>query len=93
VPNAEEIVEEWRTRRPKEVRLRDVEKVLKHFFPDQHRKGKGSHIVVEHPMLRGVPGYGAKGDFDIPVKNGRVVKFPYINKLVQTIELLREMTE
>jgi len=63
------------------------------FFPGQYEQKSGAHIVIQDDRLKGIPGYGPEGDFDIPFKGGQRIKGFYLKRLARTIKLLEEMEE
>lgn len=88
----EKTLEKWKKGKqpvPKEKVIAVLEKYFRHNY---EIKG-GSHIVVRHPGLEGLPGYGANGEFSIPIKGGQKVKPKYVKDLVKVIEYLVEKGE
>jgi hypothetical protein len=86
----EKILEKWKQGKqpvPKEKVIAVLEKYFRHNYEIK----AGSHIVVRHPELKGLPGYGAKGEFSIAIKGGQKVKPIYLKDLVVAIEYLQEM--
>ena len=71
----------------------DVLIVLKAFSGFQIDQKRGSHVIVRHELLRGVPDFGPDGEFSFPVKNGRVVKGVYLKRILEAVDLVREATQ
>jgi predicted RNA binding protein YcfA (HicA-like mRNA interferase family) len=87
----EKALERWKkTGQPAPKTL--VKAVLDKYFPGRYREGRGSHIVVEHPALKGLPGF-ADGRFTVPIKGGQKVKPLYLRNIVKVIEYLVEIGE
>jgi hypothetical protein len=87
----EKRLEKWKTVKqpvPKE----QVITVLERLFPGNYEFKGGSHIVVKHPSLRGLPGF-PEGRFNIAVWKGRKVKRWYLKDLIKVIEYLVEKGE
>jgi len=86
--NIEKVLDGWkRTRQP--VPKRQVENVLEKYFPGRYRVSRGSHIVVRHPGLRGLPKF-AEGRFTVAIWKGQKVKPVYLRDIVRAIEYLVE---
>jgi hypothetical protein len=69
----------------------EVIAVLKKYFPGNYRLKSGSHIVVNHPSLIGLPDYGAKGEFTVATEGGKKVKPVYLRRLLKVIDYLSEI--
>lgn len=86
----EKTIEKWKKSKqpvPKET----VIAALNRYFAGKYEVKGGSHIVVRHPELQGLPAYGAKGEFVIAIKSGQTVKPLYLKRLVAVIEYLEDM--
>jgi hypothetical protein len=62
--------------------------VVERYFPGNYDLKEGSHIVVRHPKLQGIEGYGPYGEITIVIKSGQTVMPVYLKRLVATIEYL-----
>ena len=89
----DKILERWRNRKPREVPKGEVSVVLNAFSGFQIDQKRGSHVVVRHELLKGVPNFGPDGEFSFPVKNGRVVKGVYLKSILEAVDLVREATQ
>jgi hypothetical protein len=87
----DKLLGKWLNDPPTDAPKEKVIAIIKRFFPDAWQEKPGSHIVIQNDLLKGVPGYGPAGDFDIPVKGGQRVKGQYLKRLARTIRLLQEM--
>jgi len=83
-------IEKWKDGKqpvPKEK----VIAVLEAYFPHNYEIKGGSHIVVRHPELKGLPGYGAEGEFTVVIQGGQKVGPLYLKRLVRVIEHLQDI--
>ena len=85
------VLGKWKTVK-QSVPKEQVIAVLKKYFPGKYKLKGGSHIIVRHPSLRGLPGF-AEGRFLIVVEGGQKVKRWYLKNLVMAIEYLMEIGE
>lgn len=86
----EKKIEKWKgAKQP--VPKDEVIAVVKRYFPDSYEYKSGSHILVRHPMLKGIDGFGSRGEFVIAIKGGQKVKPVYLKTLVEAIEYLEEL--
>lgn len=83
----------WLNNPPTDAPKAEVLAIIRRFFPGQYEQKSGSHIVIQDDRLIGIPDYGPRGDFDIPIKGGQRVKGYYLKKLALTIKLLEEIKE
>jgi len=84
------ILEKWKHRKQPAPK-HEVIAVLNRYFPENYKFKSGSHIVVWHPLLKGLQEYGAKGEFTIVIESGKRVKHIYLRRLLAVIEYLSEM--
>lgn len=87
----EKVLERWKTTgqpAPKKV----VIAVLDRYFAGRYKLSSGSHIVVRHPGLRGLPQF-AEGRFTVAIRKGQKVKPVYLRDIVRAIEHLVEVGE
>jgi hypothetical protein len=83
----EKKIERWKSvKQP--VSKDEVIAVVRRYFPDSYEYKSGSHIVVRHPTLKGIDGFGPRGEFVIAIKGGQKVKPVYLKTLVEAIEYL-----
>lgn len=66
--------------------------VLDRYFPGRYKQGRGSHIIVKHPALEGLPQF-AEGRFIVVIHKGQKVKPVYLRDIVRAIEYLIEIGE
>jgi hypothetical protein len=85
----EKTLKKWRKSKQPAPKGKVVAVLDKYFVGNYEFKG-GSHIVVRHPLLEGIPDYGAKGEFVIAVESGQRVKPVYLKTLVKVIDYLYE---
>lgn len=86
----DKLLDKWLENTPTDAPIDSVKAILDRFFPNHWDQKGSSHIVVWDKKLIGLPGYGPKGDFSIPVKGGQKVKGFYLKRLSATIKLLEE---
>ncbi len=84
----EKILKKWRAR-PTSVDKNEVIKMLERYGFDLDFK-PGSHIVVSHLKLKNHPGFGALGEFTVPIKSGKSVKGVYLRKILKAMEIVSE---
>lgn len=87
----DKLLDKWLNNTPTDAPVNSVIAMIDRFFPDQWEQKGSSHIIVWDKKLIGVPEYGPKGDFAIPVKGGQKVKKFYLKRLSSTIKLLEEI--
>jgi hypothetical protein len=72
----------------------DLDSILDHYFPGLWTFGatRGSHNYrIFHPIFKQFPvEYGQEGILTIPTTGGKKVKFFYLKKLCNAIELIEE---
>jgi hypothetical protein len=83
-------IEKWKSSK-QPVPKHEVISVVERYFPDSYEYKSGSHIVVRHPMLKGINGFGHRGEFVIAIKGGKKVKPVYLKTLIEAIEYLEEL--
>jgi hypothetical protein len=86
----EKTLEKWKKGK-QPVPIEKVIAVLEKYFRHKYEIKGGSHIVVKHPELKGLPEYGAEGEFVIAIKGGQKVKPIYLKRLVAVIEYLEDI--
>ncbi len=86
----EKFLKKWRENKPKEVRFQEVKTVLDAYFPNMWEQKSGSHIVVRHEALIGIPPFGLKGEFTVAKKGGQHVKGFYLKSILKAIEIIEE---
>ena len=87
----EKVLEKWKkTGQPARKSL--VIAVLDKYFPGRYKQGKGSHIIVKHPALRGLSQFG-EGRFNVVIRKGQEVKPVYLRDIVRAIEYLIQIGE
>jgi len=87
----QKVLERWKTIGQPAPR-KQVENVLERYFPGRYKVSRGSHIVVRHPGLRGLPQF-AEGRFTVAIRKGQKVKPFYLRDIVRAIEYLVETGE
>jgi len=89
VGKLEKTLKKWESK-PTHVEKDEVISVLKRFEFELYFK-RGSHIIVRHEKLIGVPNYGQNGEFTLPVKSGRKIKGVYLPRILEAIEIVKEI--
>jgi len=89
----EKILDDWEKNRPREVPREKVETILKQYFPGEWRLEGGSHIVVRSQILKKYKKYQPYGEFTVPIKSGRKVKWYYIKDILMAIKFLKHDQE
>lgn len=87
----EKVLDKWKTTGQPAPKKRVIN-VLDRYFPGRYRFGSGSHIIVEHPALRGLPQF-AEGRFNVVIWKGQKVKPVYLRDIARAIEYLIQMGE
>jgi len=91
VGKLEKILKKWQSR-PTLVEKNEVISVLQRFGFELDFK-RGSHIIVRHEKLIGMPNFGQNGEFTLPVKGGRKIKGFYLLQIIKAIEIIKEKEE
>ena len=98
--SADKILEKWRIQVPPQVLLRDVLLVAKSKFESvTPPKGGGHYKIFDNRMLRLWrlrPDFISdcpNGTYGIATVNGRFVKGYYVERMIELIDIVDEMTE
>ncbi|MDP3025570.1 MAG: hypothetical protein Q8O10_08555 [candidate division Zixibacteria bacterium] len=83
------IIEKWKQGN-QPAQKEEVFTILNKFFPGNWECKSGSHVVVRHPLLSGLPEYGVAGEFSIAITGGRKVKHIYLKEILKVVEYLGE---
>jgi hypothetical protein len=85
------VLDRWKTTGQPAPKTRVIS-VLDKCFPGRYRFGSDSHIIVEHPALRGLHQF-ANGRFNVVIWKGQKVKPVYLRDIVRAVEYLMEIGE
>ncbi|GAK54129.1 hypothetical protein U14_05407 [Candidatus Moduliflexus flocculans] len=80
----DKIIAKWRTK-PTTVEKEEVFCVLRRYGFDIELK-RGSHTIISHAQLAGLPHYGLNGEFCLPVHNGRKIKGFHLKRVLDAVE-------
>ena len=86
----EDLKEKYEANRiPAETPWKDVELILKQYFPESYKKKRGSHITIHDDRLRSP--VSPRGTLTICHRQGRIVIKPYVKNLIEAIIFMEEM--
>ena len=86
----QDLKEKYKANRlPAETPWRDVELILKEYFPRTYKKKRGSHVTIHDDRLRSPA--NPSGTLTICHRQGRIVIKPYVKNLIEAIIFMEEM--
>jgi len=86
----QDLKEKYKANRiPAETPWKDVELILKQYFPQGYKKKRGSHITVHDTRL--LSPANASGTLTICHRQGRTVIKQYVKNLIEAIIFMEEM--
>ena len=86
----QDLKEKYKANRlPAETPWRDVELILKEYFPQTYKKKRGSHVIIHDDRLRSPA--NPTGTLTVCHRQGRTVIKPYVKNLIEAIIFMEEM--
>lgn len=77
------IIDRWKAKPPL-VEKEEVFCVLRRYGFSIETK-RGSHNIISHDLLIGLPHFGMNGEFCLPVHNGRKIKGYHLKRILEAV--------